>query len=156
MSLESEMKKFNANLERVSAALEALVPNTQPIPEQPEQPDTGFNPVTETKVVEPATKKAAKKAAEVAPELEAVVVADEDEEDEFDEFAEEAETADERPPLTAELIQDFAKEKIAKHRTTDPKVKTKIKAKITELGAKMITDLDQAGLVALEKFLSVL
>ncbi len=136
MSLESEMKKFNTNLERLVTVIGALAPD---------QPSASFNPVTETKIVEPETKKVA--AVEDTP----------DTPDEFDEFADdepEVETADERPPLTSSQLQTFAKEVIAKNKTKDPKVKAKIKKKIIDLGFEMVSDLDQKGLVELEKFLS--
>ncbi len=155
MSLESEMKKINANLERVGAALENLAPNPQVFGAEPNGA-TSFNPVTETKVVEPETKKVSKDPESVEKEKPArnrTVPATPEPEVEVDEL--EADF-DERPPLTAKQVQVFAREKIAEYAEKDPKLKTEIKKKITDLGASMITELDQDGLVGLEKFLSKL
>ena len=63
---------------------------------------------------------------------------------------------DERPPLTSDQLVGFAREKIAEYAQKDPNLKSKIKKKITDLGASKITDLNQDGLIKLEKFLSEL
>ena len=140
MSLESEMKKVNGNLERLSTAIESLVTGKKPVPSQetPPQPATSFNPVTETKVVEAEVKKeSTRTVAEVVDELL----------DDGDEI--------ERAPLTAKQVQDFAREKMKDGfgKKKDPKLRIEIKKKITDLGASKITELDQDGLYELEKFL---
>jgi hypothetical protein len=147
------MKKFNLNLEKlvevIGVVTEVAAANITVTPTITVKP-TSFNPVTETKVVEPEVKKTKKVKVE-EPVVEEVVEAEP-----VVEEVVEAEEADERPPLVAKEVQLFAREKIAKYAEKDPDLKTKIKKKITDLGAPMITKLDQEGLVSLEKWLRTL
>lgn len=177
MSLESEMKKLNATLERVSFALSALVPGNKAvmsdkdfdeINRQMDKPNGSFNPVTETKVVEPEVSKVSKDSESVEKEKPAkkqnrTVPADPKEEKAVEPEVKETQEADEfdadfdeRPPLTTDQVKLFAREKIAENAKSDPELKLKIKKKISALGGVTISDLDQPGLVKLEAFLNKL
>ena len=148
MSIESELKKFNTTVERLTIAIENLTSVGNAVK----------TPYTETKVVQPEVKKVSKEPESVenekpAKEKDSV----EPKAQEADDFDDDLDTDfDERPALTHEQAKVFAREKIAERKTTHPDLKAKIKKKISDLGAANISFLEKDSLSKFVKFLNKL
>ena len=103
MSIESELKKFNTTVERLTIAMENFTPVGNAVK----------TPYTETKVVQPEVKKVSKEPESVKNEKPAKekdsVAPKAQEADDFDDD----DDFDERPALTHEQAKVFAREKIA-------------------------------------------